>query len=478
MVPFWTALAALLLLAAVAAALLGRTSVSQIPGTVLAYQRVLATEMAQNVRRGLNEGVADLRYAASNVDAGDLPNASIQDLRDIHDRYDDVSVDTAAGPTEPGIAPVTRDGDEPVIEMSAPLVSGGGVVARYDPAFLRFALASAEPGVAFLVDEEARILSATTGYLPYAELPSSALRNAAREALAGRTGASSPSAGTAGSVVAWAPVTGEGPGGQLRLAVVSERAIGTLSLPATDVRREGLVVAVLVSVLTVAIFSWIWLVVLMPLGRLRAETDRVARGNFSTPVSIIRYDEIGLVSRALDRLRVLLIGARVPTAAQPEAAIGRGTSRGRNAAVVLVAVVGLALFVGLLAFITTIGSEAESEQLRTDSGRQRRTSSASATTVAATAAALPEPSIAPVSCEARPGVVTYRADVSLTPATEGEVEFEVAVVDAGVERGRTTATAHIPAGTAGVLVVDIPVGVPGGGSCEVRSARVLSGAGS
>lgn len=479
MVPFWVSLAAFLLLALVAASLLGRTSVSAIPSTVFAYQRALATEMAQNVRRGLNEGVADVAHAASNIDAGDVPEASIEDLRDVHDRYDEVAVRTTDGPTVPGIAPITRDGDDAVIEMSATVTSGGAVVARYDPAFLRFALASAEPGVAFLVDEEARILSASAGYLPYAPLPSAALRTAAREAIAGRTGASSPAAGTTGSVVAWAPVTGEGPGGQLRLAVVSEREIGSLSLPATDVRREGLVVAVLVAMLSVAVFSWVWLVVLMPLQRLQAETDRVVRGDFSTPVAIIRYDEIGLVSRAVDRLRVLLIGSRVPAATKPEAALGRGAPQLRTAVVALVAVVGLALFVALLAFITTIGADAESEQLRASDGRPRAASSTTVTTSSAPATtAPPEPSIVPVSCEARPGVVAYRAEVTLVPASEGEVEVEVAIVDDGVERGRAAATVAVPAAAAGVLAVDVPVEGTPGGSCEVRAVRVVSGAGS
>lgn len=69
--PFWVSVFAFLVAALAAAAFLGRPeSGVTIPPAVMRYQSALATEMAQNVRRGLNEGVADLNQAASAIDAG------------------------------------------------------------------------------------------------------------------------------------------------------------------------------------------------------------------------------------------------------------------------------------------------------------------------------------------------------------------------------------------------------------------------
>lgn len=497
--PFWVGAAALLLLAVVAAATVGRAGASDavVPSVVLDYQRGLTVEMAQNVRRGLNEGVEDLTQTAFAIDAAPgqpLSSAddSIQILHDVHQRYAATAVvdrdgDVIAGDavpsrqaltaTRPGIAAVVESkAGRPLIEQFVPLASGGAVVANYDPAFLEFALDSARPGHAWVADNDGRVIASTEAYLPFDQLPTRALRNGGERAAAGASGASAPERGIDGDVVAWAPVAGEGPGGQLDLLVVTRRPVLSLSLPATDARREGLVVAVLISIFTVATFSWLWLVVFLPLLRLRAEAERVAAGQVAEPVVIIRYDEIGLVSRALDRLRILLVGARVPTAARQDAVHWRARSRARQAVVALAVVAGLVAFVALLAFVTTVGLP-EPGQVRENGQAPRlpRTAVPCATPATSTTPGPPVPGVQlePSSCTQMGQPITYRARNDHAAA---QVRVTVASRDAAWRTVTTTSGGvQIPAGEERVLEIAVPVDGDlrrCGSACAVTTVRV------
>ena len=67
---------------------------------------------------------------------------------------------------------------------------------------------------------------------------------------------------------------------------------------------------VLLTLLALLIFGWLYLVVIQPILRLQHEAERLAYGDLSRPVEVVRYDEIGLVARALERIRILLIRRR------------------------------------------------------------------------------------------------------------------------------------------------------------------------
>jgi len=90
-------------------------------------------------------------------------------------------------------------------------------------------------------------------------------------------------------------------------------------LPQTDARRHALLAGFALALTALLVFGWIYIIVLRPLLALQGEAERLVFGDLSRSVQIMRYDEIGLIARALERLRVKLIGRRVPSQAQEQA---------------------------------------------------------------------------------------------------------------------------------------------------------------
>jgi nitrate/nitrite-specific signal transduction histidine kinase len=88
-------------------------------------------------------------------------------------------------------------------------------------------------------------------------------------------------------------------------------------LPETTIRRQILVFAIVLALMTIVVFGWLWILVLRPLLRLQGEAERLAYGDLSRNVEVIRYDEIGLIARALERIRILLIRQRVQRGKRP-----------------------------------------------------------------------------------------------------------------------------------------------------------------
>ncbi len=493
--PFWVTVASLLLLAIVAAWTIGRAGQdAPLPSVVLRYQQGLTVEMAQNVRRGLNEGIADLEQMAATT-AADAGTEALEKagriVLDVHDRYDVVFVVEADGsvvakvgegrpeplpsptpPSESGIAPIPSGavGEPPLIQQFSPIVGGRTVIAHYDPAFLKFALNAIAPGQAYLVNDEGKVVSASIGFRPFAGLEAD-LRTAAELAAGGSSGSKVTSSGKArGDVITWAPVSGEGAGGQLGLSVVTRQAVGSFATPSTDARREGLVVAVLVAGITVALASWIWLVVLAPIRRLRLEAERVAHGDLSAPVAILRYDEIGLASRALDRLRVLLVSARASSGqkAGPFTGVVRGPSKARRIVAALGIVLGLAVFVAGLVFLTEVGSQAIDP---VPTASEPSSPTPVPTTATPTSLAV---QIEPVSCVAQDEAVVYLAEVRHLGTRPLLVRLQIVVVgaDGATVAEQRSEEVRIEADRPATVTVTIPV-APGasaeGATCTVRS---------
>lgn len=340
--PFFLGGAALLLTAAGTSLLVGRVQSGdvEVPNVVLDYQESVTIQIAQSVRRGVNEGVVDLDQLARTlygVGSDAPPSAGqikrfLSDLADGHGRYRVVYVIDRSGAVVASVgegsdprlvaedafdgsgivAPVERAG-VPVIPQYAAAPGGDlAVVGHYDHEFVRYAMESARPGEAWLVDDDRRIVSATGPFLPFAELPRRSLRDAAASASAGRSGTSQ----TGGSfdsdeIVSFAPVEGAGPAGQLGWSVVTSRRVPTMSLPKVDARRQGFAAGVIAFALVLGVFGWLWLIVVRPILRLQKEAERLAYGDLSTPVELIRYDEIGLIAGALERIRISLVRRKV-----------------------------------------------------------------------------------------------------------------------------------------------------------------------
>jgi HAMP domain-containing protein len=328
-----------LLLAAGTLALVGRTDgPTVVPAAVLDYQEAATRDAAQSVRRSVNEGIDDLEEMARGIgvlagEEADLEPA-LRAVAETHGRYTSLYVvepgpqvtATVGGQPFPDLVPAgdTLDsagmldarqapGDRSVlIQQFASMPGRGAVIGHYDPGFLRFPLESARPGDAWVVNRDGRMIAALGGGSPFSSLPGRALQEAARRGSAGESGARVVGGGIdTQEMVAWSPVAGSGPAGSVGWAVVTSRRIASISLPATDARRQGILAGALVGVFALLIFGWTWFVVVKPLLRLQKEAERIAYGDLSRPVEVVRYDEIGLTARALERIRVLLIRRRV-----------------------------------------------------------------------------------------------------------------------------------------------------------------------
>jgi methyl-accepting chemotaxis protein len=198
------------------------------------------------------------------------------------------------------------------------------LVGYYDAAFMRFGLDVSRPGNAWVVNGRGQAVGRRVGRRRLETLPRATLRNAAVRGASDRTGARSVGGSIdTQEVVGYAPVSGLGPAGGLGWSVVAARDVGSFSLPQTDARRQALMAGVAVGVLVLLIFGWLYLMVIGPLLRMQREAERLAHGDLSHSVEVVRYDEIGLIGRALERLRVRLIG----TAALASSSRERGNGR-------------------------------------------------------------------------------------------------------------------------------------------------------
>lgn len=326
----WLAgLLSLLVLAAGILLVLGRTGDSPVPRDLVTTRASLASATAESIRRGLDESVDDLVVLSDVLRERDERDwdGLLGDFVETHDRYpvvyvvgDDrrpVHVTGAAEtreaqlpeplPTEPGLSRPAEAGPSPVLLSWAPLVTGSGetllLVGRYDVAFFGVPLGQLQPGDAYLVDQSARVVGATTGFLAFEELPT-ALRPRASEVLTRRAYIADVEDR---QVLAASAVRGSSPAGRLGLAVVSVVDARDLALPAYEARRLLVLASALVALFGLLSFFWFWLAVIGPVRRLAAEAERVAFGDRSAPVHVVRYDEIGLVTRALERCRSLLM---------------------------------------------------------------------------------------------------------------------------------------------------------------------------
>ena len=354
--PWSIGLAALLVVALATAVLVGRTGEStiRVPDVVLDFQEQITRDAAQSVRRSLNEGVnnmnqlADLLAATRASSHAEL-QGRVSDFSRSQPRFTSVYAIDSRGAVlaRTGAAPARRElqapysrgagmlevpqpnGAAPLIQVFAPVTAPSSrvkaVIGNYDTSFMKFPLDVSRPGDAWVVNERGQAVGGRTVQARLGPLPRLALRKAAGRAISNVSGAES----VGGSidmqeVVGYAPVSGAGPAGQLRWGVVGTRSVNSFSLPQTEARRHALLAGAVLGVVTILVFGWLYIVVVSPVMRLQREAERVAYGDLSKSVHVIRYDEIGLIGRALERVRIGLIRARVRAPAQTHKASENG----------------------------------------------------------------------------------------------------------------------------------------------------------
>lgn len=318
----------------------GRTPQHALPSAVHEAYEVAARESAQDVRRSLNEGIDDLGLVIEALVAENTIDDKTLDKvtgshRGLQTRYHSIIVmdeDTEilarigrkpakdamlfdAFEGKAGIAPAVEHDGEVLVHQYVPFpkpAQGGrplAIVGTYDVKLIRNQLEAFAPGDAWIVDDSNRIVVARGSFIAMSEIPGRDHREAAT--IAGRSGTGTievPGSSARGEIVAYSPVAGIGPAGELGWSVVTARSTDVISSPETNSRRIGYLLALGIVIATVIVFGWFWVQVISPIDKLEADADRIAYGDLGAPVRAIRYDEIGVIARALERIRISFIG--------------------------------------------------------------------------------------------------------------------------------------------------------------------------
>lgn len=315
----------------------------RVPDAVVAQQRSVTENAAQSLRRSVNEGVVDLEELAAMLELiGRYDYATLRDaadrFSDIHARYEAVYImnndrtvlASAGGDARPdllrGERPFRRadmddahlvDTDLIILQyapvglcppppagmaIAAPCGDRGAVVGHYRSQFLLEALGGLELGSAWLVNHSGQVLAAPASVGVFEKLPRPELEQAAAAAARGEVGAFRAGSGDGIEVIGFAPASGFGPAGQLGWSVVTVRPVEAFIGARRGAAAIGLGLAI--AVVTIFIFGWLWIAFIRPLDQLEFDADRIAHGDLESHVDIHRHDEIGLVARSLERIRI------------------------------------------------------------------------------------------------------------------------------------------------------------------------------
>jgi HAMP domain-containing protein len=303
-----------------------------VPTAVLDAQQASTNSAGQQVRRGLNAGLQDLAELASALGLAEKPGALDPILKEFAAQYrryrsvyllDDSRkvVAHAAGnphpetvpvkPAQPGMTNAVKIDAIPVVVQYAPLKLRDGrtgvLVAEYDVSFVRRALDLARPTTVWVVNSKGEVVASNAGFSAFQQLDRADLRSMAAIANGSSGVANVGGSRAAREIVAYSPVHGDGPASALAWGIVTSRSVDTVALPQTQARRQALLFALVLGALTVIVFGWLLMLFLRPLRALVREAERLAAGDLAEPVDIVRHDEIGMIGRSLERMRVRVI---------------------------------------------------------------------------------------------------------------------------------------------------------------------------
>jgi HAMP domain-containing protein len=345
--PWVVGLSILLLLGLAAVLLTGRErQVDGVPESIVVAQQRAAQASAQNFRRSTNEAVADLVTASEQLAAAPTAPTSgtLQEMLESQDRWAALLVMSADGAITasagekvllqnwdgsmlPGVGlEVVRILERARIVSHAPLnresEPTSQLVGLSDTHILNSLLNAGTVGTSYAADPESWVLaywgpdSVTRDRFTPLDgpviLPDQELRDAADQASQGETVAA-VSRGAPGEVrvIAASPISGLGLSGQKGWTMLVERTVSDDLTIGFSLRGPSIIFGFVLIPLTLVIYIWIMLRLLLPIARLRSQSERVAYGDLRQAVEVGPYDEVGRLSRAVERLRLRMIKQRV-----------------------------------------------------------------------------------------------------------------------------------------------------------------------
>ncbi|MFF7950273.1 HAMP domain-containing protein [Streptomyces griseorubiginosus] len=325
-----------------------------VPRLISDDQRLRTETTADRVRRGVNDGYADLTRLADVIDASRPQEAGkvLDRSLEQHGRYRSLYVVDRAGrilaragaeprtPAKvrirPGVRQTNTSGTEPVLAaVAAQPVKGAAVtsqrhyvVGEFKVQYLTGILNRPGLGSVWLVDSAHRVIASNKGFVAFGKVSDGRLRAQLKSV--------SPAKGSAELLLGWrdpavaavAPFHDRlGVAGALGWKVASVRPVFWIGLPEYEAQRRIMLVGLLGVTSGALCLGWLHLVVVRPLRELTRGAEALAAGDRTTVLYPRYHDEVGSLSRSLELIRQRLARtAARPAPASPSASPSQSPS--------------------------------------------------------------------------------------------------------------------------------------------------------
>jgi methyl-accepting chemotaxis protein len=301
-----------------------------VPRLISDDQRQRTETTADRMRRGINDGYADLARLATVIDASRSEEARkvLDRSLEQHGRYRSLYVVDGTGrilaraggePRTPnkarirtGVTQTNTSGREPVLAAvaaqpvkGAPTQAGRHyVVGEFKVQYLTGILNRPGLGSVWLVDSAHRVIASNKGFVAFGRVSDSRLRaqmkadrttKGSAELLLGRRDP---------AVAAVAPFNAKlGVAGALGWKVASIKPVFWIGLPEYEAQRRIMLVGLLGLTAGALCVGWLYLVVVRPLRDIAQGAEALAAGDRTTVLYPRYHDEVGAVARSLELIR-------------------------------------------------------------------------------------------------------------------------------------------------------------------------------
>ncbi|NUP17945.1 MAG: HAMP domain-containing protein [Streptomyces sp.] len=317
-------------------------------------QRQRTETTADRVRRGINDGYADLAHLATVIDTSRSEEARkvLDRSLEQHGRYRSLYVVDGTGEIlaraggeartpnkariRAGVRQTNTSGREPVLAaVAAQPVKGAPtkvgrhyVVGEFKVQYLTGILNRPGLGSVWLVDSAHRVIASNKGFVAFGRVSDGRLR-AQMKAVRTTKGSAELLLGWRDpAVAAVAPFNEKrGVAGALGWQVASIKPVLWMGLPEYEAQRRIMLVGLLGLTTGALCVSWLYLVVVRPLRELARGAEALAAGDRRTVLYPRYHDEVGSVARSLELIRQRLPRTDTPPApGSPDAAPTPSTS--------------------------------------------------------------------------------------------------------------------------------------------------------
>ncbi|MGC0343859.1 HAMP domain-containing protein [Streptomyces sp. SLBN-8D4] len=325
-----------------------------VPRLISDDQRQRTETTADRVRRGINDGYADLAHLATVIDTSRSEEARTVLYRSLeqHGRYRSlyvvdgvgrILVRAGDGPRtpkkariRPGVLQTNTSGTEPVLAaVAAQQVKGAPtragrryVVGEFKVQYLAGILNRPGLGSVWLVDSAHRVIASNKGFVAFGRVSDGRLRTQLQAVPRTKGSAELLLGWRDPAVAAVAPFHDKrGVASALGWEVASIRPVFWLGLPEYEAQRRIMLVGLLGVTTGALCLGWLYLVVVRPLRDLTQDAEALAAGDRRTVLYPRYHDEVGSLARSLELIRQRLPRADAPPApGSPDSAPTPSTS--------------------------------------------------------------------------------------------------------------------------------------------------------